>query len=284
MSPPPETTPSMEASYKDHLRKRLKLYFNLLKNEMNEDKDKALVTGYIQAGLDLKLITPAQRDALIQKAHVDVFGVTIAQRRADKALNNGKDKDWDVFNEPAYKRQRKLTLPKVFYITGRGGNHQQNLGKHLESLEVIYQGLSLTDDYLKQDFEDQLSELDDALNACQPSHVIANSYGAYLLMHLLKDHAPKKYKVLLLSPVLGMGTSANRMVRPPNGNKLKQCIEAGEFPKPKYLAIYTGEHDAPEQARWVDKHLQTDECILLPNQGHSIDPAIVVGIVGEFLK
>jgi len=274
----------MSNEYKEKLHKRLKLYFNLLKNEMNEAIDKAMVTGYIQAGLDLEYITTEQRDAMIQKAHFEIFGVTIAQRRADKALNDGKDKDWDVFNEPAYKRQRKLALPKVFYITGRGGNHRERLGGYIETLEVLYAGLSLTDDFLKQPFEDQLQQLEEQLDDFEPTHVIANSFGAYLLMQALMADEPKHYKVLLLSPILGKGISTNRIVRPPNASQLKACIESGEFPKPKHLEIHIGEHDMPELALWANKHLKANKCDVIPNQGHKIDAPLVRWIIDEFLK
>lgn len=175
---------------------------------------------------------------------------------------------------------------RLFYITGRGGNYNAGLGVYLASLPHEFSGVSLSPEFLRLEFEDQLDQIRKQLDILQPSHVIANSYGGYLLLHTLLSMEPRTFKLLLLSPILGKGMSSNRIVRPPRANILKEVFMSGHFPKPDYLEIQIGEHDPsdPMLALLVAKQTKADKCSVIPNQGHTIDAPVVRYIVGEFIS
>lgn len=100
----------------------------------------------------------------------------------------------------------------TLYITGRGGDCNTGLGVYLASLNNIFNGISLSNSFLSKDIDSQLDQIFTTIQTNQITHVIANSYGAYLLLLALMEHKPQDIKVLLLSPVLGRGMSSNRIV------------------------------------------------------------------------
>lgn len=172
---------------------------------------------------------------------------------------------------------------RLLYLTGRGGNHCAGLGEYLKTLDVVYTGLSITDEFLKADFDQQLNEIDNRIRSSNPTHVIANSYGAYLLLHALLGSAPLQANVLLLSPILGKGVSHNRMVRPPMASRLLDVFRSGYFPKPSRLELHMGESDMPELATAVAKDVRADLLNIIQGQGHTLDYLIVQEIINDFL-
>lgn len=172
---------------------------------------------------------------------------------------------------------------RLLYLTGRGGNHSTGLGGYLQTLDVIFTGLSLTDEFLKADFAHQLNEIDSCFQSSNPTHILANSYGAYLLLHSLLDSKPLQANVLLLSPILGKGISQNRLVRPPMVNRLLDVFRSGCYPKPSRLEIHIGENDMPELATEVAKLTGADLLNIVQGQGHDLDHLAVRSIINDFL-
>ncbi|MBK8060487.1 MAG: hypothetical protein IPK33_22130 [Gemmatimonadetes bacterium] len=76
--------------------------------------------------------------------------------------------------------------------------------------------------------------------------LVGHSYGGYLLMHTLAGLPAHPGRVVLFSPVLGVGRSENGMYasRPPRAGRLREMVERGEFPAPRALEIHVGSEDA----------------------------------------
>ena len=95
-----------------------------------------------------------------------------------------------------------LNHRSIRYITGRGGSGVGGLSAYLATLTNNYDVLPVDPDFLRQDIQQQIDTVRGFID--QPSgNVIANSYGAYLLLLSLIDQASLPIRVLLLSTVLG---------------------------------------------------------------------------------
>ena len=175
---------------------------------------------------------------------------------------------------------------KLKYITGRGGDALGGLSKYLATLSLEYRALAIDQAFLAQTFPDQVLSVR-AFCSDQNSSVIANSYGAYLLLQALIDQPPLNARIMLLSPVLGRANSKKRMLisRPPGEKALKLAILEGRLGLPNHLEILTGSDDdscdaslAVETAAKLDAHV----CVL-QNERHMITPSRVETAVNAFL-
>ncbi len=90
--------------YIDNLSARLRNHFERIRDGRPTSDAKDFVGGYIQAGYDLGLISIEERDQTVAATHYEVFGMTVAERRADKALN-GTETDWEAYESPAFGRK-----------------------------------------------------------------------------------------------------------------------------------------------------------------------------------
>ena len=147
--------------------------------------------------------------------------------------------------------------------------------------------LPIDPEFLLQDIEDQIDSVR-RFAQLDGGNIIANSYGAYLLLQTFVDQPPLKIRVLLLSPVLGRAFSKERMLfsRPPREAKLRRAIAQRRLGMPQYLTIVTGQEDEicdPERAREVATQLAVDISVL-EQEGHMISPRKVSNIVEEFLS
>ena len=72
----------------------------------------------------------------------------------------------------------------MFYITGRGGSLHSGLCAYLFDRYGLVGGLNLSSSWLSHPHEEQIAQVTDCLADAEASGepVIANSYGAYLLM------------------------------------------------------------------------------------------------------
>ncbi len=174
----------------------------------------------------------------------------------------------------------------IRYITGRGGTGIGGLSAYLATLNDNYAVLPLDTEFILTDIEDQIESVREFLQL-DGGNVIANSYGAYLLLQALIDQPALPSRVLLLSPVLGRTFSRDRMLssRPPREATLRRAIAEKRLGMPRYLAIVTGQEDEicdPERAREVATQLAIDISVL-EQEGHMISPNRVSNIIEEFL-
>jgi len=82
--------------------------FEKAKNYQKDDKQKHRTEGYIQAGKVMGLITNDEVQAIMDKAHFEVFVETIESRKSRKAslkeaIERGDDSYIDI---PAYERNK----------------------------------------------------------------------------------------------------------------------------------------------------------------------------------
>lgn len=92
--------------YVDSCREQLVKIFNFAKNHTKDDKQKFRTEGFIQAGKVLGMITHEDAIDVMEKAHFDVFGESMASRKNRKAslkeaIARGDD---NFINIPAYER------------------------------------------------------------------------------------------------------------------------------------------------------------------------------------
>ncbi len=75
--------------------------------------------------------------------------------------------------------------------------------------------------------------------------VLANSFGAYLLLHALASLKPYPGRLLLLSPILGefANEQTGTYFSPPYPKRLGTLAQAGQYPTPRDAQIHVGEHD-----------------------------------------
>lgn len=174
----------------------------------------------------------------------------------------------------------------ILYITGRGGSGVGGLSAYLATLDDDYDVLPIDSDFLKRDIQRQIDTVRD-FTAVEAANVIANSYGAYLLMLSLIDQPPLPVRTLLLSPVLGRTTSEERMLfsRPPREKTLHKAIAEQRLGMPDHMEIMTGAEDEicdPALAQQVAQQLEIRVSIL-PDEVHMLAPRSVERIVSRFL-
>ena len=176
-------------------------------------------------------------------------------------------------------------MNKVIYITGRGGNALEGLGGYVESQADKYVGISINTLFLKQNFESQVEEIRATLLENEGFDVVANSYGAYLLLHALIGFEGKIASIKLLSPVLGKGISKTKMFssRPPSVKTLMNSIDDKTLNCPKKTFIYIGEEDmgfCPELTQVYSNYLGENNVFVLKGEGHNLHKQTVRSILG----
>ena len=189
-----------------------------------------------------------------------------------------------------WSRGRKIlwSINKLLrYITGRGGNGVGGLNAHLKTLDDDYDVLPINAEFLQQDIQRQIDTVREFIQL-DTANVVANSYGAYLLLLALIDQSPLNIRVLLLSPVLGRAISEERMLfsRPPREKTLHKAIAEQRLGMPDHLEIVTGQEDEicdPALALRIGIQLNI-EVSILQGEGHMLHTTKVSEILGQFLK
>ena len=130
----------------------------------------------------------------------------------------------------------------IRYITGRGGTGVGGLSAYLATLDDDFDVLAIDPEFLQQDIQGQVDATQDFINL-ESGNVIANSYGAYLLLLSLIDQPPLPVRTLLPSPVLGRAISEERMLlsRPPREKTLHKL--GGQESCPRTLLSERGAVD-----------------------------------------
>lgn len=172
-------------------------------------------------------------------------------------------------------------------MTGRGGRVDRGLSVHLAQCAVDYDALAVDDELLALSIDDQLSQVRTFIKGAAGGHLIATSYGGYLMMLYLIDAEWAPDRVLLLSPVLGRSMLPERMMlsRPPRERLLRQALEEGRVIRPQTLQILTGAEDpicCPLLAQTVAAQLGA-EIDVVEGENHHIDPVLVRQRLSIFL-
>lgn len=94
--------------FKAEVYNRLIDVFNNAKRGMNVDKQKHRLEGFMHAGEFIQLMTHAEGKALLEKAHIEVYGESISQRKHRKEeLRRAVEADDEAYFEtPAVLRSK----------------------------------------------------------------------------------------------------------------------------------------------------------------------------------
>ena len=66
------------------------------------------LSGFVDAGVFLKLITPQERDVILETVHQDIFGMSVAGRQQQSSNTwQGVSQDYSLYDTPTYDRVRK---------------------------------------------------------------------------------------------------------------------------------------------------------------------------------
>ena len=179
----------------------------------------------------------------------------------------------------------------VYYLPGMGGRLDAGLGLALLSRGLYVQGRELAGEFRKLDFSQQV---DCVVNDLQSeawgdcARVIANSFGAYLILHALAQMPSFKGNVLLLSPIVGhFSNEATQMgFVPPRAERLGEMARAGTFPLPRQCQIHVGADDWQSDPASVKAFgtLVGITVTVVPNAGHSLPQAYVGGLLDRWLN
>ncbi len=123
----------------------------------------------------------------------------------------------------------------------------------------------------------------------EDSHVVCNSYGAYLFLHAQTLMEPYVGKVLLLSPIVGpfsdeRGSGVGFI--PPRAERLAELAETGTYPVPRHCEIHVGELDWQSNPANVTKlagYLGLSVTVV-PQAGHMLDKGYVSAVLDKWLS
>ena len=175
---------------------------------------------------------------------------------------------------------------KLRYITGRGGSATQGLSLHLSTLVDDYQALANDSELHRLSVDEQV---DIITEFCKPAtHLIANSYGAYLWLLSRIDAAPSETGVLLLSPVMGRAVDPEKMLssRPPRLRGLESAISKDRLAIPQQVRVVTGRDDdvcAYQTAIAQCAKLGIGDLSIVEDEGHNMSHSLVSKIATAFL-
>jgi hypothetical protein len=179
-----------------------------------------------------------------------------------------------------------VTKRNVYYLPGMGGRLSTGLGLALLSKGFTVQGRELTGEFRKLDFGQQVDCVVADLQSIDweaGGRVIANSFGAYLLLHALAQMPPFTGKVLLLSPIVGQFSNAATQMGfvPPRADRLGEIARAGSFPVPKQCEIHVGADDWQSNPANVTEFGSLVDIVVnvVPNAGHSLPTEYVSGVL-----
>lgn len=179
----------------------------------------------------------------------------------------------------------------VYYLTGMGGRLDTGLGQGLLSRGVGIAGRELVGEFRRLDFQQQIDLVAEDLQTHhwnEDSHVIANSFGAYLFLHAQAQLPPYIGKVILLSPIVGEFANEETQMNfiPPRAEKLLSLAKDGLFPVPKQCQIHVGSEDwqsNPANVTAFGQLLRLDVTVV-PNGGHMLPKEYVGNLLDAWLS
>ena len=175
---------------------------------------------------------------------------------------------------------------KLRYITGRGGSATQGLSVYLSALAEDYQALANNAELHRLSIDEQITVV---AEFCEPAtHLIANSYGAYLWLLSRIDGPPTDTRILLLSPVVGRAVDPEKMLssRPPRLKGLENAIDEERLVLPKRVSVVTGKDDNVcdyQTAARLCAKLGIVDLSVIEGEGHDMSHEVVSKIVDAFL-
>jgi hypothetical protein len=179
---------------------------------------------------------------------------------------------------------------KVLYITGLHGSTEKGLGLFLKSEGYLHGAIELNNAFTSIRFTRQLEKVEQRLIDYRNEggrKIIANSFGAYLLLQVLcRNQSLSIFDILLISPVLGAANLGALGRIPPQANKLKFDLLSGKH-KHNSLAIIAGSDDLVINWTLIGYMKAADEEINLHfcnGEGHQISPEYLQKFIRGWVK
>ena len=179
----------------------------------------------------------------------------------------------------------------VYYLPGRGGRLNTGLGQGLMDRGFDVSGRETREQFRDLPFLEQVHLIANDLQNyfwTPESKVIANSFGAYLLLNALPQMPPYVGRVLLLSPIIGTfedeGTA--RTFEPPYPKRLEGLMAEGKISRPVNCEIHTGSDDWQSSPRGVTSFFsQLDiKVTIAEGRGHMLGEDYVGSLLDRWLK
>ena len=175
----------------------------------------------------------------------------------------------------------------ILYITGRGGSLDHGYVDVLKQRCLDYDGVAINGELLKLDHTDQIKVISEILKQYCRSTVIANSYGAYLVLYSLASQRLHLNDVLLHSPVTGSAMLAGTYFRPAGARVVEAAINECKFAGTiKNLSVVVGGDDVqcdPQRCQLMAAAFH-GRVTVIPNQGHQISPRKLEKLTDEFFS
>jgi hypothetical protein len=182
-------------------------------------------------------------------------------------------------------------MPKsIYFLPGHGGRISNGLGQELVRRGFDVLGRETVGEFKKLDFDAQVETVASDLKAGfwhQDALVIANSYGAYLLLLALSSLETFPGKVLLLSPIVGeFSNDRTRMgFIPPYANRLHDLASKGLYPCPEHCEIHVGSEDwqsIPDNVTAFSSLINA-QVTVVQGAGHGLPKMYVAGLLDRWL-
>ena len=121
-------------------------------------------------------------------------------------------------------------MSKIYYITGLGGKKNSGLALYLAKNYSLESVLEIDSEIQRMRWSDQKSITKIFLKGINQdsSVVIASSYGAYLLLNSLIEIQKVNFRMILISPVIGLAGDLKGGRLPKGLKTFKDWVNSGE--------------------------------------------------------
>ena len=172
-----------------------------------------------------------------------------------------------------------------------GGRLDTGLGQALLAKRVDVTGRELVGEFRKLAFSEQVEAVANDLHSRfwnPEARVIANSFGAYLLLHAQAQLPPYPGKVLLLSPIVGEFANQETEMNfiPPRSEQLLELAKTGSYPAPLNCEIHVGSEDWQSNPCNVEMFgaLTGLKVTVVPEAGHMLPKEYVKNLLDRWLS
>ena len=178
----------------------------------------------------------------------------------------------------------------IYFLPGHGGHISNGLGQELSRRGYEVVGRETVGDFKNLEFKEQIGIIAEDLQTNffnEKSRIIANSYGAYLLLSALVLLKPFIGKILLLSPIVGEFSNEDIQLGfiPPYAKKILELASNGKYPLPLNCEIHVGSEDwqsNPQNVLVLAKLIQATVTVV-PDKGHNLSKKYVAAILDRWL-
>ena len=177
----------------------------------------------------------------------------------------------------------------IYYLPGYGGRLTNGLGQALADRGYEVVGRETVGDFKKLGFNDKVATIAEDIKQHfwrEDGKIIANSFGAYLLLHALSKLTPYMGKILLLSPIVGEFSSSEIRMGfiPPYAKRLWELASANQYPAPMNCSFHVGSEDwqsDPENVTAFARALGMPVTVV-PGVGHQLPKDYVSSLLEDF--